>query len=164
MAKTFTQLYVQTVFAVRGRQSLIKTDWRERFYQYTTGIVRGKGQKLLATGGMGDHVHILIGLKPTMAISDLVRDVKANSTNFINDNNLIRGRFRWQEGFGAFTTHTRSWIQSLGILELRSGIIKGKHFVRNPLNYYKNLIYPMMKNTCLIGWRISIINNSNWYR
>lgn len=70
---------------------------------YTTGIVRGKGQKLLAIGGMADHVHIFIGLKPDTAISDLVRDVKANSTNFINDNKLVRGKFRWQEGYGAFT-------------------------------------------------------------
>lgn len=103
MAKTFTQLYVQTVFAVKGRQSLIKKDWRERLYQYITGIVRSKGQKLLTIGGMADHIHIFIGLKPDIAISDLVRDIKANSTNFINDNSLVRGKFRWQEGYGAFT-------------------------------------------------------------
>ncbi|MGZ8845144.1 MAG: IS200/IS605 family transposase [Pyrinomonadaceae bacterium] len=103
MANTFSQIYIQTVFAVENRQSLITPDFREDLYKYITGIVRNHGQKLIAINGMSDHVHILIGLKPSMALADLVREVKADSTNFVNDRNLVRGRFNWQEGYGAFS-------------------------------------------------------------
>jgi REP-associated tyrosine transposase len=103
MANTFSQIYIQTVFAVENRQSLITPDFREDLYKYITGIVRNQGQKLIAINGMPDHVHILIGLKPAMALADLVREIKADSTNFINQEKLVRGRFNWQEGYGAFS-------------------------------------------------------------
>jgi len=103
MANTFSQIYIQTVFAVENRQSLIKPDFREELYKYITGIGRNQGQKLIAINGMADHVHILIGLKPAMALADLVREIKADSTNFINDRRLVHGRFNWQEGYGAFS-------------------------------------------------------------
>lgn len=103
MANTFSQIYIQVVFAVSGRLSLIRPEHKEKIYKYITGIVRNKGQKLIAINGMSDHIHILIGLKPSMALSDLVRDVKASSTNFINDERLCQGKFGWQEGFGAFS-------------------------------------------------------------
>ncbi len=103
MANTFSQIYIQTVFAVSERQSLIKPEFKEDLYKYITGIVRNQGQKLIAINGMPDHVHILIGLKPAMALADLVREIKADSTNFINDRKLVHGRFNWQEGYGAFS-------------------------------------------------------------
>ena len=103
MANTFSQIYIQTVFAVSDRLSLIRPEFKEELYQYITGIVRNDGHKLIAINGMPDHVHILIGLKPVMALSDLVRDIKANSSNFINDNKWVRGKFSWQEGYGAFS-------------------------------------------------------------
>ena len=103
MANTFSQIYIQTVFAVENRQSLITPDFQEDLYKYITGIVRNQGQKLIAINGMPDHVHILIGLKPAMALADLVREVKADSTNFVNEQRLVRGRFNWQEGYGAFS-------------------------------------------------------------
>ena len=103
MANTFSQIYIQTVFAVSERQSLIKPEFKEDLYKYITGIVRNQGQKLIAINGMPDHVHILIGLKPAMALADLVREIKADSTNFINERKIVHGRFNWQEGYGAFS-------------------------------------------------------------
>jgi putative transposase len=103
MANTFSQIYIQTVFAVSGRMSLIKPAFREDVYKYITGIVRNQGQKLISINGMPDHVHILIGLKPAMALADLVQEIKADSTNFINKNKWVHGRFSWQEGYGAFS-------------------------------------------------------------
>jgi len=103
VANTFAQIYIQTVFAVENRQSLITIDFKEDLHKYITGIVRNHGQKLIAINGMPDHLHILIGLKPAMALADLVREIKADSTNFINEQKLVRGRFNWQEGYGAFS-------------------------------------------------------------
>jgi len=103
MANTFSQIYIQTVFAVNGRLSLIHSEFKEELYRYIAGIVRNQGQKLISINGMPDHVHILIGLKPAMALADLVREVKADSTNFINKNKWVHGRFSWQEGYGAFS-------------------------------------------------------------
>ena len=103
MANTFSQIYIQTVFAVNGWLSLIRPEFREELYKYMTGIVRNNGQKLISINGMSDHVHILIGLKPAMALADLVRDIKADSSNFINTKKWVRGKFSWQEGYGAFS-------------------------------------------------------------
>jgi len=103
VANTFSQIYIQTVFAVEGRQSLIKPEFKEELYKYIAGIVRNQGQKLISINGMSDHVHILMGLRPAMALADLVREIKADSTNFINKKKWVRGRFSWQEGYGAFS-------------------------------------------------------------
>jgi putative transposase len=100
---TYSQLYIQIVFAVKARQSLIRSDVEERVYKYITGIVKGKGQKLLAINGMPDHVHIFISIGPDCSISDLVREVKKASNAFINENKLASARFQWQEGYGAFS-------------------------------------------------------------
>jgi len=103
LANTFSQIYIQTVFAVSNRQSLIKPEFKEDLYKFVSGIVRNQGQKLIAINGVADHVHILIGLRPAMALADLVQEIKADSTNFINKNRRVRGRFNWQEGYGAFS-------------------------------------------------------------
>ena len=103
MASTFSQIYIQTVFAVSGRLSLITPDFKEELYKYITGIVRNKNQKLLSINGMADHIHILIGLRPAMALADLVRDIKSDSSEWINRKKLARGKFAWQEGYGAFS-------------------------------------------------------------
>ncbi|MBK9151627.1 MAG: IS200/IS605 family transposase [Saprospiraceae bacterium] len=103
MPNTYTQLYVHVVFAVRNRANFISKSWKENLYKYITGIVSNKNQKLLAINGMPDHLHLLIGLKPDCNLSDLVRDIKANSSKWINENKYIVGKFEWQNGFGAFT-------------------------------------------------------------
>lgn len=103
MANTYTQIYVQVVFAVQGRQRLVPKIHKEELHKYITGIIRNQGQKLLAIHCMPDHAHILFRLKPSMALSDLVQVVKADSTNFINRKRWVPGRFSWQEGYAAFS-------------------------------------------------------------
>ncbi|MCW2121104.1 IS200/IS605 family transposase [Flavobacterium sp. 7A] len=103
MANTYTQLYIQIVFAVKGRQNLVSSIWKDELYKYITGIATNEGQKLIAINGMPDHIHILIGLKPDKSLSDLVRAIKANSSRFINEKGWINGKFEWQTGFGAFS-------------------------------------------------------------
>ena len=103
MANTFSQIYIQTVFAVSNRLSLIRPEFKEEVYKYITGIVRNQGHKLISINGIPDHVHILIGLKPSMALSDLVREIKSDSSNFVNEQRFVRGKFSWQEGYGAFS-------------------------------------------------------------
>src|SRR5262245_57785280 len=90
MPGTFSQIYIHVVFAVRGRESLIHHDWEERLYQYITGIVQKKEQKMLAINGMPDHIHFLIGMKPACSLSDLVREIKKSSNDLINENKLSK--------------------------------------------------------------------------
>ena len=103
MANTYTQIYIHVVFAVQGRQNIIGRDRKEELHKYITGIIRNKEQKVIAVNSMPDHVHIFIGMKPTIALSDLMRDIKNNSSAFINQKKWVKGKFRWQEGFGAFS-------------------------------------------------------------
>ena len=103
MADTYSQIYIHIVFAVKGRENLISQRWKEELHKYITGIVTNEGQKLIEINSMPDHVHILIGVKPTVALSNLLRDIKANSSKFINGNKWIAGKFEWQQGFGAFS-------------------------------------------------------------
>jgi len=94
---------LQIVFAVQGRRSLIPSIHTQTLYHYITGIIQQQGQKLLAINGMPDHLHLLIGLRPDKALSDLMREVKASSAKFINEEKWLVGKFAWQEGFGAFS-------------------------------------------------------------
>ena len=110
MANTYTQIYIQIVFTVKGRTNLIPKEKREDLHKYITGIITKRNQKLLAIYAMPDHIHILIGLKPNIAISDLVRDIKAGSSKYISDNNWVKGLFNWQEGFGAFS-YSKSQVE-----------------------------------------------------
>ena len=103
MANSYSQIYIQIVFAVKGRQNLIKREHKEELHKYITGIVKGKKQKMLAINCMPDHTHMFLGFTPDMKISDLVRDVKSISSGFINEKKFIKGKFNWQHGFGAFS-------------------------------------------------------------
>jgi len=103
MSGTYSQIYIQTVFAVKGRESLISNSWEERLYRYITGIVQNNGQKMLAINGMPDHIHFFIGMKPSCCLSDLVREIKKSSNEFITENKFTKHKFSWQEGFGAFS-------------------------------------------------------------
>ncbi len=112
MANTYTQIYIQIVFSVKGRESLILKQHQEALHKYITGIVQNRDQKLLAVFCMPDHTHLLVGMKSAISLSDLVRDVKAGSSKFINDNRWIAGKFNWQEGFGAFS-YSKSQIDTV---------------------------------------------------
>ena len=109
MANTYTQMYIHVVFAVEGRQNLIMPQHNDELQRYLTGIVSGQRHKLIALNNMPDHVHLLVGLRPDAALSDLVREVKAGSSKFINEQHWVMGRFSWQEGFGAFS-YSRSQL------------------------------------------------------
>jgi len=109
VANTYTQIYIQTVFAVRGRNCLIPKQHKDVLFKYITGIVRKREQKLLAINGMSDHIHVFVGMTASIALSDLVRDIKAGSSGFINEKKWVRGTFNWQEGFGAFS-YSRSQV------------------------------------------------------
>jgi putative transposase len=107
MANTYNQIYIHIVFTVKGRQNVIQKGWKEELYMYISGIVKSKEQKLFAIGGMPDHIHILVSISPRITISDLVREIKSNSSKWINERKFVRGKFQWQEGFGAFS-HSKS--------------------------------------------------------
>lgn len=114
---TFSQIYIQVVFAVKNRDALIASAWEERLYQYITGIVQNKGQKMLAINGMPDHIHFFIGMKPVCCLSDLVREVKKASNEMINENKLSKFKFNWQEGYGAFS-YSHSQIDNVAMYVL----------------------------------------------
>ncbi|MBC6610103.1 IS200/IS605 family transposase [Hymenobacter sp. BT507] len=112
MANTYTQLYIHLIFAVHGRERLIRESIRERLQQYICGIVREKHHKPLAIYCMPDHLHLLIGLHPDQAIADLVRDIKSSSSMWLNENRLLPTRFAWQRGYGAFS-YARSQVDAV---------------------------------------------------
>jgi REP element-mobilizing transposase RayT len=103
MANTYTQIHIQAVFAVQDRQSLIKNEWKEELFKYITGIIQNHEHKVLQINGMPDHLHILFGMRPTQSISDLMKQIKQDSSKWINSKDLINGKFSWQAGFGAFS-------------------------------------------------------------
>ena len=103
MANTYTQLYFHIVFAVKGRSNYISEQWKDELYKYISGIIANKNQKLMIVNGMPNHIHLLIGTKPNCNLSDLIRDIKANSSKWINEKKFTNFHFEWQTGFGAFT-------------------------------------------------------------
>ena len=112
MANTYTQLYIQLVFAVKYRTSFIQSAWKERLYKYLTATVQNDRHKMLAINGMPDHIHLFIGLNPAIAISDTVKDIKRAGNNWINENQLTKSKCEWQEGYGAFS-YSRSHISQV---------------------------------------------------
>jgi REP element-mobilizing transposase RayT len=112
MANTYTQLYIQFVFAVEDRISLIGSRWEEDLRKYITGIVKNYKHKMIAINGMPDHLHVFVGLHPTQSISDLMKVVKRESSEWVNKKKLVPGKFRWQEGYGAFS-YSRSHIDKV---------------------------------------------------
>jgi REP element-mobilizing transposase RayT len=103
MANTFTQIYLHIVFAVQNRISLIQPEWKNELYKYITGIIKNNGHKLIAINGTSNHLHIAIGYKPHQLIPELLQDIKANSSKWINEKRFVRGKFNWQAGYGAFS-------------------------------------------------------------
>lgn len=103
MANTYTQIHIQTVFAVQNRQSLIKNEWKDELYKYITGIMQNNNHKVLQINEMPDHIHILFGMRPTQSLSDLMKQVKQDSSKWINVKGFLNGKFAWQAGFGAFS-------------------------------------------------------------
>ena len=103
MPNTYSQITIQLIFAVKNRDAMITPVFREPLHKYITGIVKNQNQKLLCINSVTDHLHLLIGQTPNCCLSDLVREIKSESSRYINENKLTKFRFYWQEGFGAFS-------------------------------------------------------------
>lgn len=103
MANTYTQIHIHIVFVVKYRASLIQNDWKEELFKYITGIIKSYNHKVLIINGMPDHIHILIGMRPTQSLSDLMQDIKGSSSKWINERRFTQKRFEWQQGYGAFS-------------------------------------------------------------
>jgi putative transposase len=112
MANTFSQIYLQFVFAVKDRQNLIIKNNKEELHKYITALVQHRKVKLLAINCMPDHIHIFVGFKPTILISDFVKEIKVESNEFINSKNWIKGKFSWQEGYGVFS-YSQSHVETV---------------------------------------------------
>lgn len=112
MANTYTQIHIQFVFAVKYRKGLIHSSFKEELYQYISGIIKAHNHKLLAINGMPDHLHILVGMRPSQSVSDLMQDIKANSSKWINEKKFLKVKFEWQEGYGAFS-YSKSHVQNV---------------------------------------------------
>ncbi|CAN5142371.1 IS200/IS605 family transposase [soil metagenome] len=139
MANTYTQLYIHLVFAVQNRKTLIKSEWKKELYKYITGIVQTRGHKLIIINGMPDHIHILVGLNPKESISDLVKNIKADSNLYIKESGLNRNNsFSWQEGYGAFS-HSRSQLKEIiQYIETQEEHHKKMSFMDEYLSFLKN--------------------------
>lgn len=103
MPNTYTQLHIQIIFAVKFRRALISNEWKQRLYEYITGIFQANEHKMIQINGMPDHLHILIGMRPHQALSAIVQNVKTETSKWINRQRLCKEKFAWQEGFGAFS-------------------------------------------------------------
>jgi len=112
MANTYTQIHIQAVFAVKYRIGIIQKNWKDELYKYITGIIRANDHRLLAINGMPDHVHVFFGMRPTQSLSDLLQDIKTGSSKWINDHGFVKGRFQWQQGYGAFS-YSKSEISNV---------------------------------------------------
>jgi REP element-mobilizing transposase RayT len=128
MANTYTQIHIHTVFAVQHRLSLIKKEWQDRLYQYIIAIIQNHGHKVLCIGGISDHIHILFGFRPTQSLSELMQNVKRDSSEWINREKLVTGKFSWQQGYGAFS-YSKSQI---------SCVIK---YIENQETHHKKRIF-----------------------
>ena len=148
---TFSQIYIQVVFAVKGRNSLIKKEWEEELYKYITGIVQNKGQKMLAINGMSDHIYFLIGMKPSCCLSDLVREVKKSSNAFVKEKKFSKFKFEWQEGYGAFSYSHSALDNVIGYINNQ----KEHHKIKTFKEEYKDFLIKFQvdyKNEYLFEW------------
>jgi len=128
MANTYTQIHIQTVFTVQNRQCLISNKWKDELYKYITGIIQNYDHKVLQINGMPDHIHILIGMRTTQSLSDLMKKVKQDSSKWINNKGFIKVRFSWQAGFGAFSYS-------------KSHIPRVINYIKNQENHHKKISF-----------------------
>lgn len=137
MANTYTQIHLQFVFAVKHREGIIASSWKDELYKYITGIVQTNNHKLICINGMPDHIHILVGMRPTQSISDLLQDIKGGSSKWINDKKLVKGKFEWQEGYGAFSYSKSQLKDVIAYIENQEEHHKKKSFRDEYLDFLK---------------------------
>jgi len=136
MANTYTQIHIQAVFAVKYRTGIIQKNWKDELFKYVTGITRENNHRLLAINGMPDHVHVFFGMRPAQSLSDLLQAIKTNSSKWINERGFVKGRFEWQQGFGAFS-YSKSQISDV-ISYIQNQ--ETHHQKRTFLDEYRNLL------------------------
>jgi putative transposase len=137
MANTYTQIHIQFVFAVKYRNGLIDSSYKEELYKYISGIIKSHNHKLLAINGMPDHIHILIGMRPTQSISELMQDIKGSSSKWINEKKFLKIKFEWQEGYGAFS-YSKSHVENvINYIINQQEKHKNKTFKEEYLNFLK---------------------------
>ncbi|HOS16198.1 MAG TPA: IS200/IS605 family transposase [Bacteroidales bacterium] len=136
MANTYTQIHIHLIFAVQNRKSLIDKQWQSRLYNYIIAIIQKHEHKVLSIGGMPDHIHILFGFRPNQSLSSLVQEVKRDSSVWINTNKLVKNKFSWQEGYGAFS-YSKSHLSAVSrYIEDQSK----HHAKRNFIEEYKKIL------------------------
>ncbi|MCP4274533.1 MAG: IS200/IS605 family transposase [Gammaproteobacteria bacterium] len=138
MANTYTQIHIQTVFAVRNRQCLINKNWEDDLYKYITGIIQNNDHKLLQINGMPDHIHIFFGMRPKQSLSDLMKKVKEDSSKWINKKGFLDDRFSWQAGYGGFSYAKSEVPQVIRYIQKQKEHHKKKTFPEEYLNFLKS--------------------------
>ncbi len=155
MANTYTQIHIQVVFSVQDRSCIIRKTWKNELFQYITGIIQNHGHKVLAINGMPDHLHIFFGMRPSQSLSDLMQDIKGDSSKWINNKKFVAGRFSCQEGFGGFSyskSHVDNVIES--IKKNRKFIIERNHLLKNTSNFLKSLRSLTTKDLFSTRWNM----------
>jgi REP element-mobilizing transposase RayT len=138
MANTYTQIHIQTVFAIRNRQCLINKNWEDDLYKYITGINQNNGHKLLQINGMPDHIHIFFGMRPKQSLSDLMKKVKEDSSEWINKKGFLNDRFSWQAGYGGFSYAKSEVPQVISNIQKQKEHHKKKTFMEEYLDFLKS--------------------------
>jgi len=140
MANTYSQIHLHFVFAVKFRLGLIQPEWKDELYKYITGIVQNNQHKLIIINGMPDHIHIFIGIRPSQSVSELLQDIKANSSKWINDKKFLKTKFEWQEGYGAFSyskTHVEAVVKYIANQEKHHEKLSFKEEYLDMLNKFE---------------------------
>lgn len=158
MANTYSQISIHAVFAVKHSENIIMKSWRDELHSYINGILKNEEAKPLAVGGWLDHVHVFFALPPSKNISDIMRVVKASSSKWINENKFVKGKFQWQEGYGAFSYSKSQRDNVINYIIKQVEHHRNKSFKEEYLEMLKNLILNMKKNICL-----NSIDYSNYY-
>jgi REP element-mobilizing transposase RayT len=142
MANTYTQIHIQIVFTVQDRYCAIGKNWEEELYQYITGIIQNNGHKVLAINGMPDHVHVFLGMRPIQSLAELVQDFKGSSSKWINQKKFVKGRFSWQEGYGAFSYSKSHVKQVISYVRNQKNHHKKRSFIEEYLEFLEKFEIP----------------------
>jgi REP element-mobilizing transposase RayT len=142
MANTYTQIHIQTVFTVQNRHCVISPSWEIELYRYLTGIIQNYGHKVLAINGMPDHIHIFLGMRPNQSLSDLMQQVKGDSSKWINQKGFITGRFSWQEGYGGFSYGRSQIINVIDYIKDQKNHHRKKTFLEEYIEFLEKFEVP----------------------
>jgi putative transposase len=142
MANTYSQLFIHIIFSVKGRQNIIRKEFKDDLYKYITGIIKEKNHKLYRINGMLDHIHIFLSLNPDESVSSLVKEIKRCSSIFINKNNWIAGHFEWQSGYGVFSYSKSQFEEVCKYIENQEQHHKIKTFREEYIEFLKKFDVP----------------------